>query len=97
MTAKNLAEAIAAAGGPVEMLRHSQAGPNVYPGVPSEYTNWRDEQYAWQHTCVLYNQSYHMADLAVENLLAGLQGRPMLACANPEVSPAAEGVGPARD
>ena len=32
------------------MLRNSQAGPNVYPGVPAEYTNWRDEQNAWQHT-----------------------------------------------
>jgi syringate O-demethylase len=50
---------------PVELLRNSQAGPNVYPGVPAEYTNWRDEQQAWQETCVLYNQSYHMADLAV--------------------------------
>ena len=66
MTVKNLEQAISAAGGAVDMLRHSQAGPNVYPGVPAEYSNWRDEQYAWQHTCVLYNQSYHMADLAVE-------------------------------
>ena len=48
------------------MLRNSQTGPNVYPGVPPEFTNWRDEQWAWQHTCVLYNQSFHMADLAVE-------------------------------
>jgi glyoxylate reductase len=32
-----------------------------------------------------------MADLAVENLLAGLQGRPMPACANPEVGTAAAG------
>ena len=23
-------------------------GPNVYPGVPAEFTNWRDEQQAWQ-------------------------------------------------
>jgi glycine cleavage system aminomethyltransferase T len=51
---------------PVTLLRNSQAGPNVYPGVPPEYTNWRDEQQAWQRTCVLFNQSYHMADLAVE-------------------------------
>jgi len=61
----NLEDAINAAGNPVDMLRNSQAGPNVYPGVPSEYTNWHDEQKAWQDTCVLYNQSYHMADLAV--------------------------------
>lgn len=66
MAIKNLEDAINAAGNPVDMLRNSQAGPNVYPGVPSEYTNWRDEQQAWQETCVLYNQSYHMADLAVE-------------------------------
>jgi syringate O-demethylase len=66
MSVTTLDEAIAAAGGPVAMLRNSQAGPNVYPGVPAEYTNWRDEQHAWQHTCVLFNQSYHMADLAVE-------------------------------
>ncbi|MAW81909.1 MAG: glycine cleavage system protein T [Parvularcula sp.] len=66
MTSKNLEEAMKAAGGPVSMLRDSQAGPNVYPGVPPEYTNWRDEQRAWQESCVLFNQSYHMADLAVE-------------------------------
>jgi len=66
MKPANLEQAIKAAGDPVTMLRNSQAGPNVYPGVPAEYTNWRDEQQAWQQTCVLYNQSYHMADLAVE-------------------------------
>ena len=54
------------AGGAVEMLRHSQAGPNVYPGVQAEYTNWRDEQWAWQNAAILFNQSFHMADLLVE-------------------------------
>ena len=50
----------------VGFLRNQQTGPNVYPGVPAEFTNWRDEQWAWQHTAVLYNQSYHMVDLLVE-------------------------------
>jgi glycine cleavage system aminomethyltransferase T len=62
---------------PVELLRNAQVGPNVYPGVPAEFTNWRDEQIAWQTSCVLFNQSYHMAELAVEGpdaleLLTGL-------------------------
>jgi syringate O-demethylase len=61
----NLEELLGTVESPVELLRNSQAGPNVYPGVPAEYTNWRDEQMSWQQTCVLFNQSYHMADLAV--------------------------------
>ncbi|HET6600632.1 MAG TPA: aminomethyltransferase family protein, partial [Gaiella sp.] len=65
MSQRSLEDLLRSSGNTVELLRNSQAGPNVYPGVPSEYTNWRDEQQAWQQTCVLYNQSYHMADLAV--------------------------------
>jgi glycine cleavage system aminomethyltransferase T len=63
---RSLEELVAAVESPVELLRNSQTGPNVYPGVPAEFTNWRDEQLAWQRTCVLFNQSYHMAELAVE-------------------------------
>jgi glycine cleavage system aminomethyltransferase T len=63
---RSLEELLGAVQSPVEHLRNAQAGPNVYPGVPAEYSNWRDEQQAWQKTCVLYNQSYHMAELAVE-------------------------------
>lgn len=51
---------------PVKLLRNSQMGPHVYPVVPPEYTNWRDEQHAWQKACVLFNQSYHMTDMYVE-------------------------------
>src|SRR5262249_28092622 len=47
-------------------LYNQQTGPNVYPGVPPEFTNWRDEQRAWQKTCVLFDQSYHMAELLLE-------------------------------
>ena len=66
MSQKSLEDVIQAAGNPVTLLRNQQTGPNVYPGVPPEYTNWRDETQAWQKTCVLFNQSYHMADLLVE-------------------------------
>jgi syringate O-demethylase len=66
MADRSLQDLLDRVGNPVDLLRNSQAGPNVYPGVPAEYTNWRDEQTAWQKTCVLFNQSYHMADLAVE-------------------------------
>jgi syringate O-demethylase len=71
---RSLEDLLSAVGNPVELLRNSPAGPNVYPGVPAEFTNWRDEQQAWQKTCVLFNQSYHMADLAV----AGPDARELL-------------------
>jgi syringate O-demethylase len=51
---------------PVQLLRNSSIGPYVYPVVQSEYTNWRDEQRAWQKTCVLFNQSFHMTDMYVD-------------------------------
>ncbi len=66
MAFKNLEEKIQAAGNIVEMLRNAPVGPNVYPGVPGEFTNWREEQEAWQKSCVLFDQSYHMAELLVE-------------------------------
>jgi glycine cleavage system aminomethyltransferase T len=59
-------EAVLGTTSPVKLLRNSQLGPHVYPVVPNEYTNWRDEQHAWQKTCVLFNQSYHMTDMYVE-------------------------------
>ncbi len=58
-------EALLQKTGAVKLLRNSQAGAHVYPGVLPEYTNWRDEQRAWQQTCVLFNQSYHMTDMYV--------------------------------
>ena len=63
---RSLEDALQAAGGAVNLLRHSQIGPYVYPVVPPEFTSWRDEQRAWQKTCVLFNQSYHMTDMYVE-------------------------------
>src|SRR5450755_128486 len=66
MSAKSLEELLRSVKSPADLLRNQQTGSNAYPGVPAEYTNWRDEQRAWQETCVLFNQSYHMADLLVE-------------------------------
>jgi glycine cleavage system aminomethyltransferase T len=63
---RSLEGLLATAENPVVLLRNSQTGANVFPGVPPEFTNWRDEQRAWQTTCVLFDQSFHMNDLAVE-------------------------------
>jgi len=66
MSYKNLEELIQAAGNPVTLLRNAQSGPYIYPVVPSEYSNWRDEQRAWRETCIFFNQSYHMTDMYME-------------------------------
>ncbi|GMM93388.1 aminomethyl transferase family protein [Qipengyuania sp. MTN3-11] len=66
MTASNLEQVLEAAGNPVEMLRNSQIGAYVYPVVAPEFHNWRSEQWAWQHSAVLFDQSHHMVDLFIE-------------------------------
>jgi glycine cleavage system aminomethyltransferase T len=66
MVARSLEDLVRASKSITAILYNQQTGPNVYPGVPPEYTNWRDEQRAWQETCVLFNQSYHMVELVVE-------------------------------
>ncbi len=62
MTQLSLADAIAAAGSPVDYLRNAQAKPTVFP-VAAEFTNWRSEQQSWRTTCALLDQSHHMTDL----------------------------------
>ena len=66
MSHRNLEEALQAAGNAVELARNSQIGPYVYPAVPSEFSNWRDEQVAWRETCALFDQSHHMTDLSIQ-------------------------------
>ena len=66
MSYASLEEKLQAVGSAVEMARNSQIGPYVYPAVPSEFSNWRDEQVAWRETAALFDQSHHMTDLYVE-------------------------------
>jgi vanillate/3-O-methylgallate O-demethylase len=66
MSAKNLESVLAAAGNTVQMLRNSRIGAYVYPVVPSEFHNWRDEQRAWRDSAVLFDQSHHMAELTLK-------------------------------
>jgi glycine cleavage system aminomethyltransferase T len=66
MSHESLEDLLQAVGNPVTLLRNSQTGPYIYPVVPSEFSNWRDEQHAWRESCILFNQSYHMTDMYVE-------------------------------
>lgn len=66
MKAKSLEELLQTVENPVKMLRNSQIGAYVYPVVPYEYSNWRDEQCAWRETAVLFDQSHHMVNTYVE-------------------------------
>jgi vanillate/3-O-methylgallate O-demethylase len=66
MSQQSLESLLSAAGNPVTMLRNSRIGAYVYPVVPSEFTNWRDEQRAWRETAVLFDQCHHMAELTVK-------------------------------
>ena len=66
MSETNLEALLQKVGNPVTMLRNSRIGAYVYPVVPYEFSNWRDEQRAWRETAVLFDQSHHMANLYVE-------------------------------
>src|SRR5687767_7497597 len=66
MTGKSLEDLLQETDNTVDMLRNSQIGAYIYPVVPNEFTNWRDEQRAWRETAVLFDQSHHMAELMIE-------------------------------
>ena len=63
MKNRSLEEKIGEAGGVLQMLRSSDLGHVIFPGIPPEFTNWRDEQRAWHQSVVLFEQSYHMTEL----------------------------------
>lgn len=57
---RNLEEAMTGEGGPLALLRNSTIGPFVFPRVPPEFSNWKDEQRAWKNDVALLDLSYHM-------------------------------------
>jgi len=61
---RTLQDKIDAAPSVRDMLRNAPTGYYQFP-VPSEHTNWRDEQLAWAETAALFDQSYHMTDLNI--------------------------------
>ena len=65
MTATSLQDVLDRAGNTLDLLRNSQIGAYIYPVVPAEFTNWRDEQRAWRDAVVLYDQSHHMDNLFI--------------------------------
>ena len=69
--AANLEEVLQGQSNIVEMLRNSQLGAYVYPVVAPEFSNWRSEQWAWQHSAVLFDQSHHMVNLYIRGKDAG--------------------------
>jgi len=66
MSPNNLEQLLRTVKSPVDMLRNSQIGPYAFPVVRHEFTNWRDEQRSWRHTCALFDQSHHMTDVYIE-------------------------------
>lgn len=62
MTAQSLEDKLAEFDNPLDMLRSSPLGAFPFP-IPSEFTNWRDEERAWATTATLFDQSVHMTDV----------------------------------
>jgi vanillate/3-O-methylgallate O-demethylase len=75
---ESLAEAVARAGNPVELLRN-QAWPSITFPIQPEFTNWRDEQRAWMTSVAIMDQSHHMTQL----FLGGSDLIPMLSGISP--------------
>lgn len=64
MTHRSFEEVLGATDNPVDFMR-GNTGRHPYP-VPSEYTNWIEEERSWRETCSLSDLSHHQKDLYVD-------------------------------
>ncbi|HWL59458.1 MAG TPA: aminomethyl transferase family protein [Microbacteriaceae bacterium] len=78
MTNDSLAAALGGAPNPIEYLRNQDWPAFTFPVAP-EFTNWRDEQRAWNTTVALMDQSHHMTQL----FLGGADLVPLLESISP--------------
>ena len=61
--AKSLQSLMDSAGGATNLLRSAPLGRYVFPKIPPEFTNFRDEMRAWKDHAAMLEQSYHMCEL----------------------------------
>lgn len=61
---KSLEEMLQNVEGVVRMMRTAPTHRRPFQ-YPTEYGGWYDEQWAWQNTAVLFDQSFHMNDLTI--------------------------------
>ena len=61
----SLEQKLRSSGNIVRLLRNLPVGSSVFPVVPAEFSNWRDEQLAVRSTVVLLDQSHHMVSLFI--------------------------------
>lgn len=62
---RNMQEVLDSVPSITDLLYNNRTGTRIYPVVPPEFTNWRDEQRSWRESVCLYDLSYHMTDLYV--------------------------------
>ncbi len=60
MERRSLQQKMDESGNFLEELRNLRSSANIFPVVPSEYSNWRDEQLAWGTGAALLDLTHHM-------------------------------------
>jgi len=74
MSSESLQDVLDSTDNTVNLLRNLDMDASaIWAQLPDEHTHWIEEQRAWRESCALMDQSYHMADLYLEER-GGLRG-----------------------